>query len=117
MPGCVRRVQGYFGKRLQLLTVYGHPPPGSRWDMRTSYSHTLDLLSRGRAAAPICRTYSSLGSVIEKRLRPLCAGCLAGKLEIGSLITHRFKAKQLEECYQRLDGGEQDIVGAVFSWD
>ena len=54
MPGCahggctlVRRVQGYFGKRLQLLTVYGHPLPGSRWDMRTSYSHTLDLLSRG----------------------------------------------------------------------
>ena len=39
--------QGYFGKRLQLLTVYGHPTPGSRWDMRTSYAHTLDLLSRG----------------------------------------------------------------------
>jgi threonine dehydrogenase-like Zn-dependent dehydrogenase len=42
---------------------------------------------------------------------------MAGKLDIAPLITHRFKAEQLEECYQRLDGGEQEIVGAVFSWD
>jgi threonine dehydrogenase-like Zn-dependent dehydrogenase len=41
----------------------------------------------------------------------------AGKLDIAPLITHRFKAKQLAECYERLDGGEQKIVGAVFSWD
>jgi hypothetical protein len=40
--------QGYFGKRLELLTVYGHPPPGDRWDMRASYAHTLDLLSSGK---------------------------------------------------------------------
>eukprot|EP01045_Picozoa_sp_COSAG04_P028672 COSAG04_NODE_4514_length_2043_cov_1.680556_4_plen_35_part_00 len=32
------------------------------------------------------------------------------------LITHRFESEQLEECYQRLDAGEQEIVGAVFSW-
>jgi hypothetical protein len=31
----------------------------------------------------------------------------AGKLDIAPLITHRFKAKQLAECYERLDGGEQ----------
>ena len=28
----------------------------------------------------------------------------------------RFESQQLEECYQRLDAGEQEIVGAVFSW-
>eukprot|EP01051_Picozoa_sp_SAG22_P020567 SAG22_NODE_4208_length_1345_cov_1.556180_1_plen_385_part_00 len=77
--------QGYFGKRLQLLTVYGHPPAGDRWDQRRSYSHTLELLQ-------------------------------TGQLDIAPLISHRFEASQLEECYSRLDGGEQEIVGAVFQW-
>ena len=42
--------------------------------------------------------------------------CSRGKLDVMPLITHRFESQQLEECYQRLDGGEQEIVGAVFSW-
>ncbi|MCH7988064.1 MAG: zinc-binding alcohol dehydrogenase [Planctomycetes bacterium] len=38
----------YLGKKLTLLTSYGHEPPGQRWDRRRSIALTLDLLFRGR---------------------------------------------------------------------
>jgi len=38
----------FLGKRLTLLTSYGHEPEGSRWDRRHSIDLTLRLLSTGR---------------------------------------------------------------------
>ena len=38
----------HLGKRLTLLTSYGHEPPGQRWDRRRSIALTLDLLARHR---------------------------------------------------------------------
>ena len=38
----------WLGKRLSLLTSYGYPPPGSRWDRGRSIGLTLELLGRGR---------------------------------------------------------------------
>jgi hypothetical protein len=45
--------QGYFGKRLQLLTVYGHPPPVR--NQLFSCGPLVDLLRRtsARAARPM----------------------------------------------------------------
>jgi len=40
--------QGFLGKRLSLVTTYGYPPEGSRWDQQASVGLTVDLLSRGR---------------------------------------------------------------------
>lgn len=40
--------QGFLGKRLSLVTTYGYPPGGSRWDQRASVALTVDLLARGR---------------------------------------------------------------------
>jgi threonine dehydrogenase-like Zn-dependent dehydrogenase len=37
----------YLGKRLTLLTSYGHEPPGSRWDRSRSFALSIDLLRRG----------------------------------------------------------------------
>lgn len=40
----------FLGKRLTLLTSYGHEPAGHRWDRRRSFALTLDLLAQGRLA-------------------------------------------------------------------
>ncbi len=40
--------QGFLGKRLRLVTTYGYPPEGSRWDQRASVGLTVELLARGR---------------------------------------------------------------------
>jgi threonine dehydrogenase-like Zn-dependent dehydrogenase len=40
----------YLGKRLSLLTSYGHEPDGQRWDRVRSFALTLQLLSRQRLA-------------------------------------------------------------------
>ncbi len=40
--------QGFLGKRLSLVTTYGYPPEGSRWDQRASVGLSVDLLARGR---------------------------------------------------------------------
>ena len=40
----------YLGKKLTLLTSYGHPPPGRRWDRSRSLALTLDRLARDRLA-------------------------------------------------------------------
>ena len=42
--------QGFLGKRLSLVTTYGYPAEGSRWDQRASVGLSLDLLARGRLA-------------------------------------------------------------------
>lgn len=38
----------FLGKKLALLTSYGYPPDGSRWDRARSIGLTLELLSRGK---------------------------------------------------------------------
>jgi len=38
----------YLGKRLTLLTSYGHEPLGSRWDRSRSVALSIDLLRRDR---------------------------------------------------------------------
>jgi threonine dehydrogenase-like Zn-dependent dehydrogenase len=38
----------YLGKKLTLLTSYGHEPPGHRWDRPHSIALTLRLLSEGK---------------------------------------------------------------------
>jgi len=38
----------YLGKKLTLLTSYGHAAPGQRWDRRRSIGLTLELLTSGR---------------------------------------------------------------------
>ena len=38
----------FLGKRLNLITTYGYPPDGHRWDQRHSVALTLDFLARGR---------------------------------------------------------------------
>ena len=38
----------FLGKRLNLMTTYGYPPDGHRWDRRRSVALTLDFLARGR---------------------------------------------------------------------
>jgi threonine dehydrogenase-like Zn-dependent dehydrogenase len=38
----------YLGKKLTLLTSYGHAAPGQRWDRRRSIDLTLELLKSGR---------------------------------------------------------------------
>lgn len=38
----------FLGKRLSLLTSYGYPPTGNRWDRQRSVALTLDLLSHHR---------------------------------------------------------------------
>ena len=40
--------QGFLGKRLSLVTTYGYPADGSRWDQRASVGLSVDLLVRGR---------------------------------------------------------------------
>ncbi len=36
----------HLGKKLTLLTSYGHPPDGQRWDRRRSFALTVDLMAR-----------------------------------------------------------------------
>jgi threonine dehydrogenase-like Zn-dependent dehydrogenase len=38
----------FLGKRLELLTSYGHEPDGRRWDRRRSFALTVRLLREGR---------------------------------------------------------------------
>ncbi|MBB75540.1 MAG: hypothetical protein CMJ75_13620 [Planctomycetaceae bacterium] len=38
----------YLGKRLNVVTTYGYPPDGHRWDRYRSVALTLDFLERGR---------------------------------------------------------------------
>ncbi|MEE3370885.1 MAG: zinc-binding alcohol dehydrogenase [Planctomycetota bacterium] len=38
----------YLGKRLNVMTTYGYPPDGHRWDRHRSVALTLDFLERGR---------------------------------------------------------------------
>lgn len=38
----------FLGKKLTLMTSYGHPPHGERWDRRRSFALTVNLLSAGR---------------------------------------------------------------------
>ena len=38
----------YLRKNLSLMTSYGYPPAGKRWDRRRSLDLTLDYLARGR---------------------------------------------------------------------
>jgi 2-desacetyl-2-hydroxyethyl bacteriochlorophyllide A dehydrogenase len=38
----------FLGKKLELLTSYGYPHDGDRWDRSRSIELTLDLLSRGK---------------------------------------------------------------------
>ena len=38
----------HLGKKLTLLTSYGHEPPGSRWDSGRSFALTIDLLLKRR---------------------------------------------------------------------
>jgi threonine dehydrogenase-like Zn-dependent dehydrogenase len=38
----------FLGKKLELLTSYGYPHDGHRWNRNRSIALTLDLLSRGR---------------------------------------------------------------------
>jgi threonine dehydrogenase-like Zn-dependent dehydrogenase len=40
----------FLGKRLNLVTSYGYPPDGHRWDARRSKALTLQLLGRGKLA-------------------------------------------------------------------
>lgn len=39
-----------------------------------------------------------------------------GRLNIAPMITHRFPWHELPQVYQRLDGGERDLVGIVLDW-
>ena len=73
------------GKRLNLVTTYGYPPDGHRWDARRSVVLTMNLLA--------CQ-----------------------KVTIKPMITHRFACDELPQVYQRLDQGDQTIVGSVFRW-
>ena len=50
--------QGFLGKRLSLVTTYGYPPEGSRWDQRASVGLTVDLLARGRLPVRPMLTHS-----------------------------------------------------------
>ena len=36
----------FLGKKLELLTSYGHEPDGHRWDRKNSFALTVDLLAR-----------------------------------------------------------------------
>ena len=38
----------FLGKRIKLVTTYGYPPDGHRWDRHRSVALTLDFLERGR---------------------------------------------------------------------
>ena len=38
----------FLGKQLELLTTYGYPPDGHRWDRRRSFAFTIDLLANGK---------------------------------------------------------------------
>ena len=38
----------YLQKEITLLTSYGHPAPGQRWDRQRSFALTLEMLSNGR---------------------------------------------------------------------
>ncbi len=38
----------YLQKDITLLTSYGYPPAGQRWDRQRSFALTLDLLARGK---------------------------------------------------------------------
>ena len=76
----------HLGKKLSLLTSYGHQPAGQRWDRDRSRALTLVLLSRDR-------------------------------LNVGPILTNRFRWDQLPEVYHQLDQGETDLVGIVFEWE
>lgn len=41
----------------------------------------------------------------------------AGKLEVLSLISHRFKAEQATEVYDRLVAGDASMLGVILEWD
>jgi L-iditol 2-dehydrogenase len=41
----------------------------------------------------------------------------AGKLEVSSLITHRFPAGDAPAVYARLAGGDPDLLGIVLEWN
>jgi 2-desacetyl-2-hydroxyethyl bacteriochlorophyllide A dehydrogenase len=38
----------YLQKEITLLTSYGHPAPGQRWDRQRSFALTLEMLANGR---------------------------------------------------------------------
>jgi L-iditol 2-dehydrogenase len=40
----------------------------------------------------------------------------SGKLEVASLISHRFPARQAPEVYARLVGGDPSLLGIVLDW-
>ncbi len=40
----------YLQKDITLLTSYGYPPNGQRWDRQRSFALTLDLMARGKLA-------------------------------------------------------------------
>jgi threonine dehydrogenase-like Zn-dependent dehydrogenase len=64
----------YLGKKLTLLTSYGYPPPGQRWDRRRSIALTLDLLSRGRVDVAPMITHRIDAASIPEMYRRLDAG-------------------------------------------
>lgn len=75
----------YLGKRLKLVTSYGYPADGQRWDCRSSRALTLELLETGR-------------------------------ISVSPLITHRFDWQELPAVYERLDAGDETLVGLVIRW-
>lgn len=64
----------FLGKRLELLTVYGHPPPGSRWDRSRSIALTLDLLCRRRMHIAPMLTHRFTWNALPEVYRRLDAG-------------------------------------------
>jgi threonine dehydrogenase-like Zn-dependent dehydrogenase len=76
-------------------------------------------LSLIAASQPRCPTISTPAwPWTQQANRQLLLDWMAsGKLEVCSLISHRFKADQAPTVYERLAAGDSSMLGVILEWD